>query len=471
MHMPPSPGDAAILGRQPPRHQSPQGQSLHSPPRLALPQDLHTARNQLWRALRPERWPLAPSCFPPGTALVGGAVRDGLLGRLGETPDLDLVVDGDAIALCRSLQQQHGGACVVLDAERCMARLVLHGWSLDLARMEPGGLIEDLARRDYTINAMALPLAMAQPLVDPHGALSHLAAGQLVAISEANLLDDPLRLLRGVRLASELAMDLERRSTVWIECHRDRLQTVAPERVLAELWKLATTPLGHRGLTVALETGLLTPWLAQRPCQPPKALLALLTPERAQALGLTEEEELHALPLARLAALLRPEGLAQLRSSRQLQQGCARLRPWQQRLTLGPSPGIQPEDSPPPGDPTADSHPAAPTDPEGLDERERLALHRTLEHDLPALLLQLPLEQGRRWLQRWRNGADPLFHPRPPLNGADLQQSLGLKPSPRLGELLDHLMRERAFGRIHGRDGALEQARLWIAEASENHKR
>jgi tRNA nucleotidyltransferase (CCA-adding enzyme) len=464
MHMPPSPGDAAILGRQPTDDQAPLGQSRDGPLPLALPLDLHAARDQLWRALRPERWPLPPSGFPPGTALVGGAVRDGLLGRLGETPDLDLVVDGDAIALCRSLQQQHGGACVVLDAERCMARLVLRGWSLDLARMEPGGLIGDLARRDYTINAMALPLAMEQPLVDPHGALAHLAAGELVAISEANLLDDPLRLLRGVRLASELAMDLEPRSTVWVERHRDRLRTVAPERVLAELWKLATTPLGHRGLGVALETGLLTPWLAPHPSQPPAALLALLSPERARALSLSEDEERHALPLARLAALLRPEGLAQLRSSRQLQQGCARLRPWQQRLTLDASPGNPPSDSPPPSDP------ATPTDPETLDERERLALHRTLEHDLPALLLQLPLEQARRWLQRWRNSADPLFHPRSPLNGADLQQSLGLKPSPRLGQLLDHLMRERAFGRIQGREEALGQARLWIDKGSESQK-
>ena len=442
MHMPPHPGDHAILRGQEPGHQP-------------LLEDPIAAATRLWQALRPERWPLAPASLPPGTALVGGAVRDGLLGRLGDTPDLDLVVEGDAIALCRTLQQRHGGACVVLDAERSMARLVLQGWSLDLARMEPGGLHQDLARRDYTINAMALPLDSGQPLVDPHGALAHLASGSLVAISEANLLDDPLRLLRGVRLASELEMRLEADTAALIQRHGHQLTSVAPERVLAQLWKLATTPSGDHGLTQALTMGLLDPWLALDATHPPAELLALLKPQRARDLGMTAAEQERALPLARLSALLRPDALERLRSSRSLQQRCARLRPWQQRLSLA-------------RDTNVDRSPATDADdPEQLNERERLLLHRTLEQDLPALLLQAPAPLARRWLERWRDANDPLFHPRPPLNGADLQQALNLKPSPRLGALLDHLTHEQAFGRIRSREDALEQAQRWISTAAQ----
>ena len=439
MHMPPRPGDFAIVRGNGPGHQPP------AP-------DPEAATARLWQALRPERWPLAPACFPPGTALVGGAVRDGLLGRLGDTPDLDLVVTGDAIALCRSLRERHGGACVVLDAERSMARLVLQGWSLDLARMEPGGLRQDLERRDYTINAMALPLAAGEPLLDPHGGLAHLAAGELVAISEANLLDDPLRLLRGVRLASELGMRLEHRTADWIRQHHRTLESVAPERVLAELTKLATTPLGHQGLQRALEIGLLTPWRGGGSGSA-AALLPLLTPERAQALGLSAAERERALPLARLCALLPPRALGKLRASRQLQQACTRLGPWQERLTKGDA-----SEGPPP--PTGE-------DPERLAEGERLALHRQLEPELPALLLQLPHAQAAAWLQRWRDPSDPLFHPKPPLNGADLQSALALAPSPRLGALLDHLTRERAFGRLHARAEALEAARHWLATTAD----
>lgn len=442
MHMPPNPGDPAILEAREPAHQ----------PRALDP---HAAATRLWQVLQPQRWPLAPGCLPPGTALVGGAVRDGLLGRLGDTPDLDFVVQEEAISLCRRLQQRHGGACVVLDAERSMARLVLGGWSLDLARIEPGGLDQDLLRRDYTINAMALPLAPGAALVDPHGALADLAAGELVAISEANLIDDPLRLLRGVRLASELSMRLAPRSLDWIRQHRQRLPAVAPERVLAELWKLATTPLGHRGLALALEIGLLDPWRAGESRHAPDRLLALLNPERADALGLTATEREQALPLARLSAVLRPQALERLRASRNLQQRCARLRPWQQRLRLG---GTADQDRP-----GRDGSAAEGIDPERLGEAERLALHRSLEQDLPALLLQSPEPLARNWLRRWRDSEDPLFHPHPPLNGADLQQTLELTPSPRLGALLDHLTAERAFGRILDRAQALDAARRWLS--------
>jgi len=112
-----------------------------------------------WRRLQPERWPLPRQAFPAGSALVGGAVRDALLDRLPPQPDLDLVVESDAIQLCRRLGRSHGGSVVVLDAERSIARLVIQGWSVDLARQEGASLAHDLGRRDYRLNAMALPLA------------------------------------------------------------------------------------------------------------------------------------------------------------------------------------------------------------------------------------------------------------------------------------------------------------------------
>ena len=88
----------------------------------------------LWQSLQPERWPLPVAELPAGTALVGGAVRDGLLGRLRQQPDLDLVVPGEAVVLARRLARRWGGSPVVLDAERDMARLVVQGWTIDLAR-------------------------------------------------------------------------------------------------------------------------------------------------------------------------------------------------------------------------------------------------------------------------------------------------------------------------------------------------
>jgi len=419
-----------------------------------------------WHRLAAQRWPIPLEAFPPGTALVGGAVRDALLDRLGPMPDLDLVVPGDAVAVSRQLRRLHGGSAVVLDAERSIARLVVQGWSLDLARQEGDSLSADLHRRDYTINAMALPLAEPHALVDPLGGAAHLAAGELVAVAEANLLDDPLRLLRGLRLASELGFRLEPRTRAWILQHSPRMRGVAGERVLAELEKLATAPAGHRGLAEVLNSDLLLPWLGARSYQERRNALALLdrlSLEHSRQLQLTAAEAAAALPLARLAALLDGAALQALRSSRRLQQRVERLRHWQTRL----------------------GHTDAMGSAAALSETERLQLHRQLEEDLPALLLGWPEPEREAavataeaaaaakaaaagWLERWRNPRDPLFHPRAAIDGGSLQRELQLRPSPQLGALLDHLMLEQAFGRLQERGEVLERARQWLdAEAND----
>ena len=386
-----------------------------------------------WSVLRAEDWPVPISAFPDDAALVGGAVRDALLNRLGPAPDLDLVVAEGAIALCKTLSKRFGGSPVVLDAERDIGRLVIRGWSVDLARREGQSLADDLQRRDYSVNAMALPLAQRDQLVDPHGGLEHLQRRQLVALAERNLLDDPLRLLRGVRLGSELEFELDDTTAGWIQRHRERLSSVAGERVLAELEKLCQSPQGQQGLQRCLDWGLLAPCPALAP-------LAPLTAEQASSRGLSEQECQEALPLARMAAVLDGPGLQQLKSSRKLQQRVQRLRHWQQRL------GAQ--------------NPAEHA--EALEEAERLQLHRDLSSDLPALLLHWPAPAAKAWLRRWRDPEDRLFHPRAAINGDQLQQELSLKASPQLGSLLQFLMLEQAFGRLDGTAEALERARQWL---------
>jgi len=411
-----------------------------------VPAGTHAApalATRLWQRLHPQQWPLPVAALPAGSALVGGAVRDGLLARLPERPDLDLVVPKGAISLCHSLARQLGGSAVVLDGERDIARLVLHGWSFDLAACEGGSLEADLGRRDYSINAIALPLRQ-QALLDPTGGLADLQRRELRALSEANLLSDPLRLLRGLRLACELDFSLEPRTQAWIGQHRARLGGVASERVLAELQKLACAPAGAAGLLRTVRSGLLEPWLAGTPTwEPPLASLDLA---RGEALGLHPDELAWALPLARLSCVADARALERLRSSRGLQQRVQRLRQGWQLL--------------------AGRHPSA------LSEAERFGLHRSLEADLPALLLLLPQgQEPRSLLLRWRDASDPLCHPRPPCDGDRLQALLGLQPSRQLGALLTHLSQERAFGRLAATraadgdasaDALIACARLWL---------
>jgi len=358
--------------------------------------DASLMARQLMTRLQPQRWPIPLDRFPVGTVLVGGAVRDGLLNRLPEHPDLDMVVPADALGQVRKLSQEFGGACVVLDRDRDMARLVLGRWTIDLARQEGDDLTADLLRRDYRINAIALTLTTEPKLLDPSGGIADLRAQRITAINERNLLDDPLRLLRALRLAAELSMTIDEATVEMIARHRHQLPKVAPERIQAELLKLVQANNADQAIGLLNALQVIEPWSSDKP------------QETLNTSALTTEEQQRALPLARLTQLLSDQGVKDLRFSRKHIQRCMRLRAWWDR----------------------DQQQSA----DSLTEQERLRLHQELEEDLPAFILSWPMERQKEWLKRWRDREDKLFHPSAPLDGRTLQAELGLRPGPRLGE-------------------------------------
>ena len=386
----------------------------------------------LLKRLAPEHWPVPLEAFPAGSALVGGAVRDALLNRLSSTPDLDLVVPDDALGQTRALAKRLGGACVVLDEARDMGRLVVHGWTIDLARREGASLVADLRRRDYRINAIALELTPTPQLVDPTGGLSDLKTGLLTAVAEQNLIDDPLRLLRGLRLSAELGFTIAAATWPMLARHRHLLPRAAPERIQVELDKLVRAPWAEAALAQLHASGLIQPWAASTTIDS-QALEAETLEQRTNLLSDDELEQV--LPLLRITALLSDEGLQQLRFSRRTIQRCKRLRSWQQR-----------------------NRTQALSD---LPEEERLKLHTDLGVDLLALIVQLPPEHRQTWLQRWRDPHDLLFHPRPAIDGNTLQDKLEIPPGPALGKLIKYLAVEQAFGRLEGQEAALTAARDW----------
>jgi tRNA nucleotidyltransferase (CCA-adding enzyme) len=151
-----------------------------------------------------------------GLYLVGGAVRDLLMGRSMQTPDLDLVVEGDAIALAHAASMELRAALSMHKQFGTATLSFENGASVDLAtaRTEtyknPGALprvqaadtiLQDLARRDFTINALAASVASEQPgeLVDPHGGADDLEQGLLRVLHPDSFMDDPTRIFRGIR--------------------------------------------------------------------------------------------------------------------------------------------------------------------------------------------------------------------------------------------------------------------------------
>jgi poly(A) polymerase len=195
-----------------------------------------------------------------GVVLVGGAVRDALLGR--PEVDVDLAVPRGAIAMAERLGARLKAATVVLDAERGAARVTGRGLQLDLNDFRAPTLAGDLAARDFTVNALAVPLdtLLAKgraAIVDPTGGLRDLRARRLRLAGPGVLAEDPLRTLRAVRLEAALGFRLTPSAARAVRAAAPGLAGVAAERVGDELAILLRLPGTGRALRRADTLGLL----------------------------------------------------------------------------------------------------------------------------------------------------------------------------------------------------------------------
>ena len=194
---------------------------------------------------------VAAALAPPGTVLVGGTVRDAVVGR--SPVDVDLAVPAGAIALARRCAERLGGSCVVLDAERGAARAIANGLTLDAADFRAPTLEADLAARDFTVNALAVALAALArrgraAIIDPTGGLADLRARRLRPAGPGVLDDDPLRTLRAVRLEAALGLRLTAAGATAVRAAAAGLARVSAERVRDEMLALLAMADSARAL-------------------------------------------------------------------------------------------------------------------------------------------------------------------------------------------------------------------------------
>ncbi len=180
--------------------------------------------------------------------LVGGAVRDRLLGR--STDDVDIAVSGDVEALANAVRRETGGAVFPLGDRYGGWRVAGAEQTVDLLPLVGGTLASDLAARDFTVNAMAIPLAaegdagvgVPGAVVDPFGGRADLDARRLRAVGPDSFGADPLRVLRLARFAAELGFAIEDATLVAARAASPSLAGVAAERVLAEVKRIVCAP-------------------------------------------------------------------------------------------------------------------------------------------------------------------------------------------------------------------------------------
>jgi putative nucleotidyltransferase with HDIG domain len=190
-----------------------------------------------------------------GAWIVGGAVRDAARGR--EVGDLDLAVAGVPGAAARAIAAELGEHAFELSAEFGTWRVASRSraWQVDVTALRGGAIEADLAERDFTIGAVAVPL-LEGAAIDPFGGLADLERRLLRAVGERSFAEDPLRLLRAARLAAELELEIDAGTVSLARASRAHAADPAGERQLAELRQLLGGPDPLRGLALLDELEL-----------------------------------------------------------------------------------------------------------------------------------------------------------------------------------------------------------------------
>ena len=205
--------------------------------------------------------------------LVGGVLRDVLLER--DTADIDIAVKGDALEIAHKVATALSGKYVLLDEINRVGRVVLVNeegrWELDFGTIK-GNIEQDLAQRDFTIDAMAVDLSQLGKeqidikLIDPFNGWNDLQQGVIRVVAETAFESDAARLLRAVRLAAELGFTVDIETETLMRRYSHLIASVAGERIREELLRLLAVPQTRQFLYYLDELGLVTamiPELAQ----------------------------------------------------------------------------------------------------------------------------------------------------------------------------------------------------------------
>ena len=207
----------------------------------------------MWRDELTRRFPALTKLEPP-CYVVGGAIRDLHLGR--EPADVDVA----CLDPLRAARVVSARVIRLGDQEHLSAyRVVLPGHVYDFASLLDGAIGPDLARRDFTVNAMAVDLATGE-LLDPHGGREDVRKRVVRMVDASNFDDDPLRTLKGVRMAVAYSFEIDEATAEAIRVRASKITEIATERVMYELsvifssnaFRKAVDLLHHTGLDIPL---------------------------------------------------------------------------------------------------------------------------------------------------------------------------------------------------------------------------
>ncbi len=368
--------------------------------------------------------------LPKGSYLVGGYIRDIILGRKTEKLDVDIVVPLNAIEIGKKIADNIGSKFIILDKKREVVRIILNNIYIDIANQVSSSIEGDLCSRDFSINSIAF-LFDKKSLFDPLNGLKDLEISLLKTHSENNLINDPLRILRCFRFVSELNFKIDLRLVDFIKKNKGNLYLVAKERITYEIQKIVN---GENALDAVLLIKKLNIFDTENLFEDS----FFLDLEKINYGELDQEEKDKYLPSFFIAQILDIVTLEKLKFSKGHIAKTKLLRKWHFLLEK--------------------------KNIAELTESERFALHKELELFLPSFIFYLPQNLQLDWLQRWRDKDDKLFHPSNLVNGDIIKKNLKINDGPVLGELLQYLSKELAYKRLNNFDEAIYKAKRWIEQ-------
>ncbi len=386
--------------------------------------------NELERSIKFYSWDFILSSLPSGSFLVGGYIRDLILGRLNSSIDVDIVVPKNAIKTGKKIADKFEGKFIILDEVRDVVRIIFKHISIDIASQLSPSMDIDLLSRDFSINAIAFSFEE-KLLIDPSNGIKDLQLAFLRTHSKQNLLDDPLRILRCFRFISELDFNVDVNLINFIKTYKNQLSLVAGERINYEINRII------RGEKASQAISLIKEFKIFDYVQSEKNLISIdLEKINVEAFNKFEKDKF--LPLFFLIQILDEFSLKNLKFSKSEISKIRLLRKWNLLLDIKTI--------------------------YEFSERERFDLHQELETILPSFILFLPETYYIDWLARWRDKDDKLFHPSNLIKAEVLKESLKIKDGPVLGKVINYLSRELAHNRLNNFDEAIYKGKQWIQQ-------
>jgi len=293
----------------------------------SLPTNHTLIGTKIEKSIKNYKWEYILSDLPKNSFLVGGYIRDLIIGKniKRNDIDIDIIVPQNAYLVGKNISEKYKGKFIILDKSREIVRIIIEGLTIDIAPQISKDLIEDITSRDFTINSISFSFD-AKILFDPLNGIDDINKSLLKTYQAKNLIEDPLRILRCFRFVSELNFDIDEKLFALINLYKDELASVSVERIQYELKRIIRGENAFRTVLLIKQNNLFN-WLQPHVSNPH----SFETQLNLQHFSKNEIQKF--LPIFYLIETLNDLSIQKLKFSKSEIAEASILRKWKDKIT------------------------------------------------------------------------------------------------------------------------------------------